>query len=1028
MFEGPEKKFQRHIADYLVRQHRYPALTQVEITDTDFYFAEDHLYAFLKATQSETIERLEVDYGTDARDEIFKALRDELRRRPLWMIIRSGLDVRGHDFKLYMPKPRSSESVAAKLYGENRITFIPELIIGGCKRPDFVFFLNGLPIVTIELKHEANQNVHHAVTQYVGRDHKDRIFQLPFLHIAADTTDVMFATDPSREKNFRWFNTGLTNAPITDGEYPIEYLYRDVLSKDTLLEAVAFYLVRSPKIEATDDKPEQPPFTIFPRYHQHRVVEKIADETQQHFATTGDVGRKFLVNHSAGSGKTLTMCWLADRLHSLYKPGTTDKMVNMIFLVTDRKSLDKNIREDLQKFTHLKNVVAFAKKSKNLGDLIASRAQIIVTTQQKFHYILKKFADDDSLKSLRVAFLIDEAHRSQEGRMATDRSKMFRDNEAVAEKIGRYAIDPNPKRERGITTDDAASLADAAGYDDDEESPPIVAATTTSADDPDIEDTTEKEDPQDKLADTIRQQDLNQLFVAFTATPSPATQQLFGEPFDTYSEAEAITEGYIVDVVESVISYKTLYNLNCAILPIEEEQKLYPPGVVSKALKNVAFQDPELIQYKSEVMLRIFDEQVAPLVGGRSKAMIVATSRLAGLLYYDIIKRKLKERGAGYGVLYAFTDFVHPETNAEISEHTLNELKPEELIEDRFAEEGYRLMIVASKFQTGFDQPLLAGMFLDKAVADRNAVQTISRLNRCHDDKSKVVVVDFTNNAKAILKAFNKYRHGSPHEPDEPDPQNCIDLYEEIKAVGLFDDTDAAAVFALIEADDDPRLSTKVKELKTQFEKHFAGMDDRKDYVFLLAKFVKRYHFLSSFFAFDPAIKQFAAFAEYTGHRLIKEGSVSDLMKLIRATHLEKAAVIDQGTLEMPAGQQKPKPRKGGGGGGGAPPKKVSVGDMIAKIREQFEITDEEALHIKEVSEEKIADESIRQTVAAHRNDQAYLDGIFRDQVDKDIQNAYALRLLYEQLGDPKYIDRGAIFDIMAYTVIQKGIELAESA
>lgn len=155
--------FQRHIADFLIREHGFAVLTQDEITDTDFYFAEDHLFAFLKATQSETLERLEADYGSDARDEIFKALRDEISRRPLWSIIRTGLSVRGHDFKLYFPKPRSSGSIANKLYTENRITFIPELIIKGDKRPDFGFFLNGLPIVTMELKHEKNQNVHNAV-------------------------------------------------------------------------------------------------------------------------------------------------------------------------------------------------------------------------------------------------------------------------------------------------------------------------------------------------------------------------------------------------------------------------------------------------------------------------------------------------------------------------------------------------------------------------------------------------------------------------------------------------------------------------------------------------------------------------------------------------------------------------------------------------------------------------------------------------------------------------------------------------
>lgn len=1014
MFEGPEKKFQKHIAAFLIREHGLAVLTQEEITDTEFYFAEDHLYAFLKATQSETLERLEVDYGSDSRDEIFKALREEIGRRPLWSIIRTGLSVRGHDFKLYFPKPRSSESVANELYGENRITFIPELVIKGAKRPDFGFFLNGLPIVTMELKHEANQNVHDAVAQYVARDHSDRIFQLPFLHIAADTADVQVATDPRAEKNFRWFNTGLSNKPQTAGEYPVEFLYREVLSKESLLEAVSFYLVQAPKQEAAEDRPERPAFTLFPRYHQQRCVEKIAREAQGHFAEHGDVGRKFLVNHSAGSGKTLTMCWLADRLHSLYKPGTSEKMVNMVFLLTDRKSLDKNIREDIEKFAHLKDVVRYAKRSGDLGRFLRDREQIIVTTQQKFHYILDKIANDEGLKDLRVAFLIDEAHRSQEGSMATAIRTPFR-NAPSAE-----------VREDELLMVAEASVPYVIG-DDEESAEPPTAAETHDAESPDAEDAQELADPQDQIAKVIREHDLNQLFVAFTATPSPATVQLFGEPFDTYTEAEAIQEGYIVDVAQSIISYKTLYHLHCPIIPMPEEEKLYPPGVVSKALKNVAFQDSELIQYKAEVMLRIFEEQVKPLIEGRSKAMIVTTSRIAGLEYFRVIQRKLKERGANYKALYAFSDFVHPDNNEVFTEHAVNGLNDGELIEDRFEEESFRLMIVASKFQTGFDQPLLAGMFLDKAVADRNAVQTISRLNRCHPDKDKVVVVDFTNNAKAILKAFNKYRHGSPHEPDEPGSQKCLELYDEILAVGLFTQADASPVVELIKSSNDPALQTCANELRQRFQAHILDPEERKSFVYLLAKFVKSYHFLSSFFSYEEAVKEFVAFCEFIGPQLIKAGSVSELMKLVRATVVEKAAVTYEGEVEMPGGLKKPKATKGGRGG--APPvKKVSVQDMISKIRETFDISDEEALHIREVSEEKLEDESIRQTVAAHKTDLTFLENVFKGQVNSGIQDAYALRALFEQLGDPKYTDQGAIFDIMAYTVIQKGLELVDAA
>lgn len=969
MFEGPEKKFQGHIADYLIREHRYAVLEQDEITDTQYYFAEDHLIAFLKATQEETFESLS-DYGTGAGDEIFKALKQELRISPLWLIIRNGLTVHGVEFKLYYPKPRSSESIANMHYRENRITFIPELVIKGGKRPDFGIFLNGLPIITIELKHEKNQTVHDAVKQYADRDHSDRIFQLPFLHIAADTSDVMVATDPKEEKNFRWYNTGLENKAENEKEYPVEFLYRDVLAQETILEALSFFLVYVPKKEAERDKPEKPACTIFPRYHQSRMVHKVTQDALDHFTAQADIGKKYLIAHSAGSGKTLSICWLADRFHSLYKPGTNEKMLDMLFVLTDRKSLDKNIRDEFDNFAHLQGVVGYAKKAANLKQFLKTRRSIVVSTQQKFKWILDEIEHKPDLQRLRVAFLIDEAHRSQEGKMGVAIRVPFR----------------NPNEPDSDTADVETN-------------------------------------PEEEITKIIRAYDVNQLFVAFTATPSPATVQLFGEPFDTYSEAEAIYEGYIVDVATSIISYKTLYNLHCAIIPRADEEKLYPAGVVSKALKNVAFQDEGLIQYKAEVMLRMFEERIKPLIDGHAKAMIITSSRLAGLRYFQIIKDKLKERkGADYKVLYAFSDFIHPETNQSITEVKVNGLRPGEFIEDRFEGEDFRLMVVASKFQSGFDQPLLAGMFLDKAVVNRNAVQTVSRLNRCHDNKDTVVVVDFTNNAHAILKAFNTYRKGTPFEGSEPDKQQCVNYYDEIIKIEVFNSGDAEKIVEFIASDNNAQLQFTVNGLRKRFQDRITKLEDRKTFVYLLARFVKSYHFLTCFFTYPEYIGLFAAFAEYVGPQLIKQGSVSELMKQVRQTSVVKASVQYKGEVAISG---KIKLTKGRKGGGGPPPKKVSVQDMIETISKKFQITDEEALYIKEVTEEKMQDEEIQSTIVVHKEDIYYLESTYAGQVNYAIQDAYEERDRYEELADPKYIDPGAIFDTMALTVIHHGLQAA---
>ncbi len=432
----------------------------------------------------------------------------------------------------------------------------------------------------------------------------------------------------------------------------------------------------------------------------------------------------------------------------------------------------------------------------------------------------------------------------------------------------------------------------------------------------------------------------------------------------------------------------------------------------------MAYQDDGLIQYKAEVMLRIFEKDVKPLIGGRAKAMIVATSRIAGLRYFNIIREKLRERGADYKVLYAFSDFVHPGTNAAVSEHALNELKDGEQIEDRFEGNDYRLMVVANKFQTGFDQPLLAGMFLDKVVSDRNAVQTVSRLNRSYEGKRDVVVVDFTNNAAAILKAFARYRKGSPFEPADPDPELCVKLYHEVLAAGIFSQKDAADFVKLLATGTDAQVQFFVYGLRTRFQAKLDLPEERKAFVYLLARLGKSFHFLSCFFSFPPEIRAFVTFADYVGPQLIKQGTLSELMRQIRRTEVVKAAVEYQGEVHSSGGEIKLRPGRGRKGAG-PPLKKVSVQDMIAEIQSRFEISDEEALYIRQVTEEKAVDPAIRSTVHANREDRLFLDGVYRGQLNGEIQKSYDTLGRYEELSDLKYTDTGGIFDSMAFTVIE---------
>lgn len=961
----PEIAFQEHVVRYLVEHHKYATLDQDDITDPENVIAEDQLWAFLEATQRQSLDRLRRDYGSDTRAEVMKALRVELRHAPLWLTMRAGLTVRGVQLQLFFPLPRSTQSVAASHFAQNRLSLRHHFYFGaGNQELDILLFLNGLPIVAIELKHEANQTVEDAVRQFVQRDHGHRLFTHPFLYIAADTSDVKAATDPRRAENFIWHNAGLPNKASSPDEYPIEHLYRDTLSPSGIFNALSFFLVHAPARPAEDSRPARPAYTIFPRYHQSRMVSRVASEAEARFADHGDIGRKFLINHSAGSGKTLSICWLADRLQSLYRPGTDERLVDIVFILTDRKSLDTNVREDLANFVHLAPKVGLARKSEDLPRFLKQRTSIIVTTQQKFAWILDKLKGDPSLRALRVAFLIDEAHRSQEGKQGASLRVPFRS--------------PDQPDQDEVDIDDEA-----------------------------------------EIAKIIREHDANQLFVAFTATPSPATTSLFGDPFDTYSEEEAIHEGYIVDVAQSIFSYATLYNLHCPVVVKPEDARLYPAGVVAKALKTVAYQDESLIQYKAEVMLRIFEASVKPLLDGRAKAMIVASSRLAGFRYYKVIVDKLRERNADYRVLFAFSDFDHPETNRHITEVEVNGLTAGELIEDRFEDDEYRIMVVANKFQTGFNQPLLAGMFLDKPVADRNAVQTVSRLNRKDKEglKRAVVVVDFTNNARAILKAFGKYRKGAPPPAEEPDETACVKLLDEIRAKGVFEDNDAAEMVNLIANGTDAQRQHRVAGLRSRFEAKMGDLESRKAFVGLLAKFAKSYVYLTAFFRYPKEVGEFAVFADFVGPQLIKEGKISELMKLVRQTEVVKVAVKDQG--EVHASSSIKLSPVGGGKGAGVPPKKVTVQDVIDDLLKKFVISDDEALFIRRVIKEKAADPILRQDVTGNRGDVAFLNGPLRTGVNHGIQAAYSSLGRFDELADPRYVDEGAIFDSMAAAVIE---------
>ncbi len=980
MPSNKETLFQDHIAKFLETKHGYNLLEKELLPQKNHHLIEPLLIKFIKLTQPEKFEELQSNFKSDSEQEIIKALIREVSLKPLWLVMRNGLDVKGTQFELYKPKPRSTiNSDAESHYQQNIFCYKTEYYYNPNtqERIDLVIWLNGLPIIVIELKHEdEGQNVEDAIhDSFLNRDLNNTLYKHPFLYLAASNVEIKAATNPSNEKNFRWFNAQLINKAKTEGEYPVEHLYRHALSKESIAHYLEHFLVFVPPKETIDESgviSTKPSFTIFPRYHQLRTSKQISADVRKQVVATNSLGLKYLINHSAGSGKTLTMAWMADQLDSLYTDGN-QKIFDNIIILTDRKSLDKNIKDELENFVHLKaSKVNIAKKSKDLAKHLDNNRDIIVSTIHKFGYIQDKLLSDDNLKERKIAFLIDEAHRSQDGRMALKMQQLF--------------------------------TSDGDTYEQEDSEP-------TNTDD---------------VADTLKNLDIsNQVFVAFTATTTPKTVSYFGVPFDIYSEEEAIEEGYILDVAQNIIAYETQYNLKVKqALPDKE----YPAGVISKMLKTLAYGDDELIQYKSEVIVKTFVEHVASSIKGRGKAMVVTSSRPAGLKYFNTITTILKAKELPYKVLYAFSDYTDPDTKESIEESKINNLASGELIEDVFDTDEYRILIVANKFQTGFDQPLLSTMFLDKAVNGINAVQTISRLNRTYPDKDKddIYVLDFTNNTSEIFKSFNKHRSGSPYKEIEPDKESLNEVYNSVINKEVFNIEEISGyVKTFIEAEEsakkrisasDALLSNMNQDFCEKFNTFYPEMDKRKEYVALLNRYKSLYYFIAKFYPLEPELMDFIIFSESMSNILIKTGKTSELTKLLKYIELSKGAVNLIGETTNPNKNPKKPSGNSNGGGNGIP--KTTIQQAIDNIEQTYQISKEDALIIREVCEEVSEEEEIKTTVLNNHTNSLFLQS-YEPTVRNSVTRKYIKRELWSRIDNPIYKDKGGVFAIMSKAVIQ---------
>ena len=676
-----------------------------------------HLAAFLHDTQPETAQALNLDSDNNTRRQFLNRLKNEVQNRGIIDVLRKGIEHGQHSIRLFYGTPSLGNQQAAELNAQNRFSVTRQVHYSpkntGLSR-DLVLFINGLPILTFELKNNlTKQTVEDAVEQYrTTRDPKEDLFRPGrcAAHMAVDENRVRFCTELAGLKSVflpfdQGHDGGAGNPPNPQG-LRTDYLWQETLTPESLTGIIENYAQQVGKKQ------------IWPRYHQLEVVRQILGDVSGNGA-----GRRYLIQHSAGSGKSNSIAWLARQLIGLQKDGQT--VFDSTIIVTDRIVLDSQISETVRQFTQVNSTVGHAESSADLRRLITEGKRIVITTVQKFPFIADAMAQEHLDR--KFAIIIDEAHSSQGGRTAAGMN---------------------------------AALGDQATEDDEDD----------------------YEDQINRIIEGRKMLD-NASYFAFTATPKNKTLELFGDaspqadgtvkhlPFHSYTMKQAIQEGFILDVLQNYTSIRSYFNL---IKKIDDDPE-FDSNRAQRRLRHYVEGHENAIRSKSEIMVDHFNESIfAPqLLGARARAMVVTDGVNRAIDYYLAMSQYIQEKGLPFRAIIAFSG-ERDHNGQQVSEPSLNGF-PSNRIPKAIQEDPYRILICADKFQTGYDEPLLNAMYVDKTLAGIKAVQTLSRLNRAAPNKSSVFVLDFMNDPEAIQASFEDYYQATILS-EETDPDKLHDL------------------------------------------------------------------------------------------------------------------------------------------------------------------------------------------------------------------------------------------------------------
>lgn len=721
---------------------------------------------FLLSTQKQKVENTACFASEVSERKFFTELAKQLANRGVTDVLRKGFRFISELFDMYYPLPSELNPTAQEMYGKNIFCVTRQLFYSKENQNsiDVMVSLNGLPLMTMELKnHYTGQTVENAVKQYqTDRDAKDPLLapKRCAVHFAVDDDDIKMCTWLCGKPSwFLPFNKGVNGGagnPVNPNGVRTAYLWEDILQKESLSDIIENY---AQVVKKRDEKTGvEKTSVVWPRYHQLDAVRSLLKATRE-----GGVGQRFLIQHSAGSGKSNSITWLAYQLVGLLDG--TQPLLDSVIVVTDRVNLDNQIRDNIIAFKRLQNLVAWADSADTLRQHLESGKKIIITIVHKFPYILEAIGSD--LKHKRFGIIIDEAHSSQNGSLS---AKM------------NIALSGNAPRQAKVVTGHFA-------YEPYEE-PSSMAAER------EVEEQLEYEDIINQVIEG-RKMVKNANYYAFTATPKNKTLQMFGTPFQQpdgeighrpfheYTMKQAIEEGFIMDVLKNYTTYNSYYKVVKAI----EEDPEFDKKQAAKKIRAFVEAQPETIQQKAAVIVEHFHTQVIDKgkVGGQARAMVVTSSILRAIEFYYEIKRLLEERKSPYKAIVAFSG-TKEYGGKEVSEADVNGF-PSKDIEDNMGRDPYRILVVADKFQTGYDQPLLHTMYVDKQLTDVKAVQTLSRLNRCHPKKRDTFVLDFANDADTIQQSFQRF-YKTTILSKETDPNKLNDLITEIEEANIYTEED----------------------------------------------------------------------------------------------------------------------------------------------------------------------------------------------------------------------------------------------